>query len=106
MTDQSNEISIEFSPETMRALETAAAEHGLSVSDFAQEALRRFLAATSLPDGVLYTSASEQFLPEPSTSVSWRIGGSTTCECGSDRPLLQSEQTVRLVYRQLLTLLC
>lgn len=44
-SDQSNELSIAFSPETMRAREAAAAL-GLSVPDFAQEALRRFLIAT------------------------------------------------------------
>jgi uncharacterized protein (DUF1778 family) len=45
MPDQTNELSIEVSPETSRALEKAAAERGLSVSDFVQEALRRFLTA-------------------------------------------------------------
>jgi uncharacterized protein (DUF1778 family) len=44
--DQTNELSIEVGPETRRALEKAAAAHGLSVSDFVQEALRRFLAAS------------------------------------------------------------
>jgi uncharacterized protein (DUF1778 family) len=45
MTDHPDELSIEVSDETRRALEKAAAEHGLSVSDFVQEALRRFLTA-------------------------------------------------------------
>jgi uncharacterized protein (DUF1778 family) len=44
--DLSNRLSIEVSAETRRALVKAAADHGLSVSDYVQEALRRYLAAT------------------------------------------------------------
>jgi predicted HicB family RNase H-like nuclease len=44
--DPSNKLSIEVSAETRRALVKAAADHGLSVPDYVQEALRRFLAAT------------------------------------------------------------
>jgi uncharacterized protein (DUF1778 family) len=46
MPHDPQELTIEVSAETRRAIEKAAAAHGLSVSDYIQEALRRFLAAT------------------------------------------------------------
>jgi uncharacterized protein (DUF1778 family) len=43
MTDKSIELSIEVPAETKLAIERAAAERDVSVSEFVEEAVRRFL---------------------------------------------------------------
>ena len=43
MTDKSVELSIEIPAETKLAIERAAAERGVSASEFLEEAVRKFL---------------------------------------------------------------
>jgi len=50
MTDKPIELSIEVPAETRRAIERAAAERGISVSDFLEEALRKHLVDTGYID--------------------------------------------------------
>jgi uncharacterized protein (DUF1778 family) len=50
MTDKSIELSIEVSPETRRAIERAAAERGLTVSEYLEYALRKSLVDTGYLD--------------------------------------------------------
>ena len=44
MTDKPIELSIDVPAETRREIERAAAERGMSVPEFLQDALRRYLA--------------------------------------------------------------
>jgi len=50
MTDKPIELSIEVPAETRRAIERAAAERGMTVAAFLEEALRRYLVDTGYID--------------------------------------------------------
>lgn len=50
MTDKPIELSIEVPAETMRAIERTAAERGVSVSQFLEDALRKHLVDTGYLD--------------------------------------------------------
>jgi len=50
MTDKPIELSIEVTAETRRAIERAAAERGVSVSQVLEDALRKHLADTGYLD--------------------------------------------------------
>ena len=50
MADKSIELSIDVPPETKRAIERAAAERGITVASFLEEAVRRYLVDTGYID--------------------------------------------------------
>jgi hypothetical protein len=50
MTDKPIELSIEVPAETMRAVERAAAERGISVAEFLEKAVRKHLVDTGYLD--------------------------------------------------------
>jgi len=50
MTDKPIELSIEVPAQTKRAIERAATERGLSVSEFFEEAVRKHLVDTGYLD--------------------------------------------------------
>lgn len=50
MPDRPIELSIDVPPETKRAIERAAAEQGMTVTDFLEKALRRCLVETGYID--------------------------------------------------------
>jgi len=50
MTDKPIELSIEVTAETRREIERAAAERGMTVPEFLEEALRKYLVDTGYID--------------------------------------------------------
>lgn len=50
MTDKPLELSIEVTAQTMREIERAAAERGMTAPAFLEDALRRYLIDTSYID--------------------------------------------------------